>query len=103
MINGIEGIVFLPVPAEDPSFLFQSFIRFCSRIGSHDERKGPVESLVIAEVDDPPKDTRVIVIESNDKGSHDTDSLIPDPSDCLGVLGRLIQALPHGLAIFRWQ
>lgn len=99
MINRIEGVIFLPVPAEDPSFLVQSFIRFCSRIGSHDEGEGPVEPLIDAEVDDPLKDTRVIVIESDDKGSHESDSLIPDPSDCLGVSSRLVKALSHGLKI----
>mgnify|MGYP003347564605 CR=1 FL=1 len=33
----------------------------------------------------PLKDTAVIIIESNDKGSHDTNSLVADPSDCLGL------------------
>jgi hypothetical protein len=55
---------------------------------------------MIAEVDDPLKDTPVVVVEANDKGSHDADSLIPDPPDGLGVPGRLVKTLPHGLEIF---
>lgn len=92
-----------PNPCKNPFFLFQSEKWIGSRIRGHNKGEGPVEFRIDAEIDDPLEDSRVIVIQPYDEGSHDTDSLSMNPFDRFRISGWLVESLSHRFQVLCWE
>jgi hypothetical protein len=91
----VEGIVLFPVPGEDSSFFFQPIEGLRPGVRGHDKGEGPVEPMFDGEIDDALKDPGVIVIETYDKGPHDSDAMVMNPLDRFSVPRGPIESLPH--------
>src|SRR5512139_231684 len=95
----MKGVVFLPIPAKNPSFFFQSEKRIRSRIRGHDKGESPVELRTDAEVNNSLEDAGIIIIQANNEGSHDADSLIVNSIDRFSISGGLVESFPHGFQV----
>ncbi len=90
-------IVIAPVAAEDPAFGVHLRIEAGTRQWGKDQCEGGLQAVCHGEFGDLIEDRGCVLIKADDERTHDADLTLMKTADRIGVVGRFIRKLVHGI------
>jgi len=92
-------VIVEPVPAEDAVLRVHLIEKRSVRQRGQDQCEGGLQAVFQGEVGYLIEDFGSVFIKTHDKGAHHADSTLVKTPDAVGVFGRFVRELMHGIDI----